>query len=241
MDLEHQLRNNSEMIQHQYASYVYNLCECLIHKGITVAQLRTCLSNLLPANINTQIQEADTPNRIFDTVSKCASFFHYHIFQRIQDEFCEPSDCERKPQLKYSEHFKDFINLHKISEFLDTNPQLKIKDAGSEELVFKIDDIQMSDKLVKVVDLQHAIANILKVKPSELQLVKIEDGCILVKFLISAAVADTILKLSACQKEEFQKLLILSLKCGNYELVFSNVKYSGKNNINFGKEQLGTL
>ena len=226
MDLEHQLQNNSDKIQDQYASYVYNLCECLIDKGITVAQLRTRLSNQLSAN---HIKEADTPNKIFDIVSEYASFFHHHIFQSIQDEFCEASDCERRPQLKYSERFKNFINLHKISEFLDTNPQLKSKYTGSKELIFKIDDIQMSDKLVKVVDLKHDIANILKVKPSELQLVKIEDGCILVKFLISAAVADTILKLSACQEKEFQKLLILSLKCGSYELVFSNVN-SGKNN-----------
>ena len=223
MDLEHQLQNNSDKIQDQYASYVYNLCECLIHKGITVAQLRTRLSNLLPAKINTQIQETDTLNKIFDIVSKSASFFHYHIFQRIQDEFCEASDCERKPQLKYSEHFKDFINLHKISEFLDTNPQLKIKYTGSEELVFKIDDIQMSDKLVKVVDLQHAIARILKVKPSELQLVNIEKGCVLVTFLSSAAVAESISKLSADQKKELQELSILSIKCGdNYELPLSS-------------------
>ena len=228
MDLEHQLQNNSDKIQDQYASYVYNLCECLIHKGITVVQLRTRLSNLLPAKINTQIQNADTPNKIFDIVSKCASFFHYHIFQRLQDEFCEASDSESKPQLKYSEHFKNFINLHKISEFLDMNPQLKIKYTGSEELVFKIDDIQMSDKLVKVVDLLHAIARILKVKPSELQLVNIEKGCVLVTFLSSAAVAETIPELLADQKKEFQELSIISIyiKCGdNYVPDFSGENY----------------
>ena len=230
MDLEHQLRNNSDKIQDQYASYVYNLCECLIHKGITVAQLRTRLSNLLPAKIKNKLQDTDTLNKVFDLVGdECASFFHYDIFQRIQNEFCEASDCESNPKLKYSEHFKAFVNLHKISEFFDTNPQLKMIHTGSEELILKIADIQMSDKLVKVVDLQHAIANILKVKPSELQLINIEDGCILVTFYISAAVAETIPTLSAEQKEGFQELSIISLKCGNYELVLSKMSYSGKN------------
>ena len=232
MDLQHQLQNNSDEIQAKYASYVLNLCKCLIHKKVTVTELCTFLSRLpfqcgLPG-IKAKLREADTLYKIFDLVGdECASFFHYDVFQRIQNEFCTASDCESNPKLKYSEHFKAFINLHKISEFLDTNPQLKLEFTGHEKLVFKIDNIQMSDKLVTVVELRRAIANILKVKPSELRFVNIEDGCIVVTFLISAAMAATILRLSANQMEELQKLSVLFLKCGDYELVLSGASYAG--------------
>ena len=209
-----------------------NLCNCLIHKKVTVVELRIFLSNLpfqcgLP-EIQDKLQEADTLYKIFHLVgAECASFFHYDIFQCIQNEFCEASDCESNPKLKYSEHFKAFINLHKISEFFDTNPQLKMEYTGHEKLVFKIDSIQMSDKLVRVVELRHAVAKILKVKSSELRFVNIEGGCMLVTFLTSAAVAKTIPELSADQKEEFQKLSILYIKCGDYSLVLPDMSYAG--------------
>ena len=232
MDLQHQLQNNSDEIQGKYASYVYNLCKCLIHKKVTVVELRTFLSRLpfqrgLPG-IKAKLQESETLHEIFDLVGdECASFFRYDIFQHIQNEFCTASDCESNQSLKYSEHFKAFVNLHKISEFLEINPQLKMEFTGHEKLVFKIDNIQMSDKLVKVFELRRAIANILKVKPSELRFVKIRDGCIVVTFLISAAMAATIPRLSPNQKEELQKLSVLSLKCGDYELVLSGASYAG--------------
>jgi hypothetical protein len=129
----------------------------------------------------------------------------------------------KNPNLKYPEYFKDFVNLHKISEFFGLNPDLEPRfKANSEELVFKIDDIQMCDKLIKVVDLQRAIAKTLKTKPSALQLVSIEEGCILVKFLISTALKGTLTELSPHQKEELRKLSILSLSCGDYELDLSD-------------------
>jgi hypothetical protein len=125
--------------------------------------------------------------------------------------------------LKYPEYFKDFVNLHKISEFFGLNPDLEPRfKVDSDVLVLKIDRIQMCDKVIEVVDLQRAIAKTLKTKPSALQLIRIEEGCILMKFLISAALKSTLIKLSPHQKNELQRLSIVSLRCGEYKLDLSN-------------------
>lgn len=121
--------------------------------------------------------------------------------------------------MKYPEHFKIFINLHKISEFFESNPKLRGKYSGASELVFKIENIEMSDKLCKIVNLRYAMAAILKQKPSKLELVSVEKGCLLVAFLIPTAVAEVIFAademLSTNQIKELRSLSILWLKCGD--------------------------
>jgi hypothetical protein len=92
----------------------------------------------------------------------------------------------------------------------------------SKELILKVDNIQMADKLVKVVDLEHAIADALETTPSALQLVSVEEGCVLLKFLISTATKSALTKLTLYQHHQ---LSIISLKCGDYEL---NLGHSGE-------------
>jgi hypothetical protein len=221
MDLEFVLRENSDKIQRQYALFVYDLCEYLKEQGTTPTQLRTFVQCQPLSGRAHGLEEADTLNRIIDLIGdQCASFFHYHIYQSIQDQFC--TDTEN-PNLKYSEHFKAYINLHKISEFFSINPKLTSRhSAGSEELVLKVGNLQMCDKLVKAVDLQCAVAMVLRKMPSELQLISIEGGCVVLKFLISTAVRSTLTELSSDQKKELQELSILFLKCGDYKLELSS-------------------
>jgi hypothetical protein len=215
MDVEHQLHINSDWIRNEYATYVFNLCECLKGKNITVEQLRTwVLLRNLPG-INDRLKEAHTLNSIFDMISECASFFNYYIYQAIQDKFCSDSDY---PQLNYSEHFKAFINLSKISEFFDLNPKLKVMHGNSKKLVLKVDNIQISGKVVEIVNIQHGMARILGVKPSALRLVNAEGGCVLLTFLVPEAVAEAALAPSEHQKREYQRLSIQSLTCGDQEL-----------------------
>jgi hypothetical protein len=218
-DLEFTLCENSNKIQKQYASYVYNLCECLKRQGITTTQLYTFVQRQpLPGKIH-GLKEAATLNDIFDLIGdQCASFFHYDVYQSIQDEFC--SDTEN-PNLKYSERFKAFINLHKISEFFSINPKLRLRYSAGSELALKVGNIQMSDKIVKAVDLKHTIAKTLKRMPSEIQLVTIEDGCVVMKFLVSTAIRSALTELSLDQKKDLQHLSILFLECGDYRLDLS--------------------
>lgn len=233
MDLEHQLQCNFNEIHERYASFVYCLCECLKQKEITVKQLRTFILRLPPqcglSGIKARLEAADSLNAIFDLIGdECASFFHYDIFQSMKKEFCTASDCEN-PKLMYSEHFKKYVELHKISKFLCINSNLKTKYTdASKELTFKIDNIRMCDKLGKIVALRQAIATILNVKPSALRLVGIEEGCMVVTFLTPTAVAECIffaygnmLKISEKQKQDFQSLSVLWLKYGSFEFDFT--------------------
>jgi hypothetical protein len=219
MDLNFQLRENSNKIQEQYASYVYDLCECLKKKRVTPDQLCTfVLHQSLPREIK-GIEEATTLNKIFNLIGgQCASFFHYDIYQSIQKRFCSNSKLNN-----YSEHFKNFVNRHKISEFFGINPKLKtMYNVSSEELVLKVGDIEMYDKLIKAVDFQHALAKALDKYPSELQFISVEEGCVLMKFLISAGVKSTLTRLSPQQKEELKELSITYLLCGDFKLDLSH-------------------
>jgi hypothetical protein len=196
---------------------VYDLCGCLKKQGITATQLCTFLQHQTLPEIH-GLKEAATLNEIFDLIGNhCASFFNYDVYQSIQDRFC--TDTEN-PNLKYSERFKAFINQHKISEFFIINPKLGLRlySACSEELALKVGNIRMSDKLVKAVDLKHAVAKTLKRMPSELQLVSFEEGCVVVKLLVSTAVKSTITELSLDQKKDLQGLSIQFLECGDYRL-----------------------
>jgi hypothetical protein len=225
MDLEYVLQKNSDKIQEQYASYVYHLCERLKDKKITVEQLRTFLIRLPHqcglSKIKSKLERTEnTLNSIFDLIGdECASFFHYDIFQSIQKEYCTAEDCEN-PKMKYSKHFKDYVSLHKITEFFKINPKLKTKYTTDEsrELTFKIENIDMSDKLGKIVNVRKAIAAILDTIPSALRLINIEEGCILVTFLIPTALAEVVYRTSAHQREQLRSLSVLRLRCGDYLL-----------------------
>jgi hypothetical protein len=219
-DLTFQLENNRDRIKKQYASYVCDLCECLKKNKVTPDQLCTfVVHQSLPQEIK-GIEEAKTLNKIFNLIGvQCASFFHYDIYQSIQTQFCP------KSKLNYSKHFEEFVELHRIFEFFLINPKLKTVYNASSELVLKIGDIEMYDKLAKAVKLQRALAKALGKYPSELQFISIEEGCVLVKFLISPGVRSTLTRLSPQQKRKLEELSITFLQCGHYKL---DLSHSGK-------------
>ena len=237
MDLKHQLKLKNHAIQVKYATFVIRLCECVKEKGIDIKDLRTFLLRLpalesddldpgLLSHVKNKLEEADSINRIFDLIGdNCASFIHYDIFQFIMEEYCTDPDS-KDPKLNYSEHFRDYISRHKISEFFDINSRLKEKFSDdSKELVFKVDNIKMSSKVITVENLRHAIAENLGIKPSTLKLVNVEEGCVVITFLIPHVIAKIIFapgeKLHERQATQFRSLSIQWLKCGAYEVAFT--------------------
>lgn len=93
--------------------------------------------------------------------------------------------------LKYPEDLIDYIHKHKISEFLSINPRLETVPDSLKKLTLQF-DVKGASKIAKVCNLKRAIAGILKLNPSALQLVDIEKGCVVVTFLIPTEVADYI-------------------------------------------------
>ena len=181
------------------------------------------------AHARDSLQKADTITDIFLVLSKeCTSFLNCEIFFSLMRQYEILPDCDK---LDYSTRLKEYIDKHKISEFIKINPKLQQHTKGSEEFKIKL-DIKKTSKLSKLLDLQDRIAAILKVDPAALRLLSIEDGCLVATFLISTELACVIFtgekEFAAEEIQEFQALFILWLECNHHKFVFETGR-KGKN------------
>ena len=227
-DVEMQLELNLEEIQQRYALFVFSLCQSVIQKGMTVKDLSLYLMNLpalecnddkekhkLLAGVKAKLQDASTIHEIFSLLSQeCASFLNYGVFQSILDD--HKISTGNSDELNYSKHLKDYLERHRISEFVELNPKLeKFNSNASKKLILKF-NISLSSRVTRVFNLKKAVAKILRLKPSALQLVGVEEGCVVVTFLIPSFVTMLITE----QVQEFKELPVLWLKCGDQEFHF---------------------
>ncbi len=237
MDLEFILERNIEEIIKKYASYVD--CILAIMKGVSPEDLRSYLLSLsassksfngqklsLMSDKKLELKEKNTINDIFDFLTtESASFLNYDIFETIMKKYRIVEDRE---DLKYHDHLRAYIEKHKIIEFVKINPLLKEKD-GSTRVTLKY-DIEITCSLAKVNDLKKFIAKILNLHPSTLQIVDIEEGCVVVTFLIPATVADAIFTpdtvFTPQQEEELQAASVLQLECNGYTFNFEKEAHS---------------
>ena len=169
--------------------------------------------------MKTKLRQAKSIHDIVISLQEdCATFLHHDVFHSIQKQY----KIAVSEELNYPEHFKAYINKHKLSEFVAINPKLAKFPATSEKLVLKF-NIPHTSRVAKVIDLKVAIAKILHLKPSALELVSADKGCVEVTFLVSSFVAAFILKeLSSKSKiEEFQALPVVWLNCGSHHFDFN--------------------
>ena len=236
-----ELRHNLEEIRNRYSSYVSHIYES-IKDTVSVKSLRVYLLDLsaldcnnsedaeqykLLSELRPKLYKAKSIDRIVNLLQENVSYCRYDVFHLIQKHYEVPVSEE----LNYPEHFKAYINKHKLSEFIATNPKLEKIPATSEKLILKF-NIPHTSRVAKVINLKDAIAKILHLKPSALQLLNIDKGCVEVTFLIPSNVADFVFKkLSLKQKEELQVLPVIWLKCRHYN-------FNWKENITNSEEKM---
>lgn len=132
-----------------------------------------------------ELKQTKTVSDIFNfLVTECSSFLNCDIFFDMMKKFEIAEDQE---DLEYHKHLKDYIESHKISEFVKINPLLKDKK-GYKELTLKY-DIEYTCNLAKVTELKYSIADILNILPAAVHIVDVSEGCIIVTFLIPSSVA----------------------------------------------------
>ncbi len=234
----------------KYGSYVDTLRAIIEEKGVSPEALQSYLLTLsatsesykgqkltLLSDKETELEKCQTITAIFKfLITKCASFLNYEVFQSILEHYKVVEDQEI---LQYRKKLHAYIYKHKISEFVKINPLLKHRN-GSKELTLKY-DIETTCNLAKVGELTKLIAEILDLSPSALHIVDIEDGCVVVTFLIPASVADAIFTpntvFTSQQEGELQAASVLWLKCNGYTLDFTEVKSIGTNTYNPGNQQ----
>lgn len=234
-DLASVLEANRKKIVVRYASYL-RCIRRFIEEKISVSELRSYLLSLeafdsesdcnvqqkLLSGMRAELEKASTIHQMFDLVTKeCASFLNFEIFQCIVEEY----DIDHGQEaLKYSEHLHDYVEKHKISEFVAINPKLLESTENSEELVLKL-DIDTMRQLTRITDLQKVVSRILNLLPSALRLYSIEDGCVVVTFHLPKLVADKIFskskQFSQKEKEEFCSLFVSWLSYGGRKFIFN--------------------
>ena len=238
MDLKFVLEQNLKAITRKFASYVDCVRTCIEEKGVTPEALSSFLMSLsafsssykgeklaLMSERKSELKQANTIIDIFDLlITEYSSFLNYDIFQDLLAKYKIKE--EDREELKYHEHLKEYIEKHKVSEFVKINPLLKDK-VGFKELTLKY-DIKYTSTLAKVVELKKFIAEIMDLNPSALHIVDIEEGCVVVTFLIPASVADAIFTpdtvFTPQQRRELGEASVLWLKCNGLTFDFRKGK-----------------
>lgn len=244
-ELERVLHRQLQDIVTKYAVYVDCLRVAVVEKKVTVNDLVSYLLSLpatslsrngqnltLLFNRETELKKRNTITEIFNILTtKCASFLNYGIFQFILKHY-EINDASE--ELQYPKHLKAYINRHKVSEFAKINPLLKPKN-GSKELIVKF-DIETTCRLAKITDLRTCIANIMEISSLALEIIDIQEGCVVVCFFIPAHIADALFtpntEFTTQQEEEFRAASVLWLKCNGCTFHFQREPHDGTNNSN---------
>lgn len=228
--MKQQLEFNLQAIRKRYASFVSCIFNFVYDRDVSVEKMRIYLLGLpalecedhsekskLLFGIKHLLMEAVTLSNIFEVLLEgCGSFLNYEIFQSIMDHYnVSPASDKEADALNYSEHLKAYLDIHKLSEFIELNPRLEKITDSSKKLILKF-DITLPTSVTKVFDIKKVVAKILHLRSLALRLVGIEEGCVLVTFLIPPFVPD----LTSEQIQEFQTLSVSWLKCGDQEFDF---------------------
>ena len=212
IDLHYQLRKNLETIKTQFASYVSEIYGRIDDKQINLSKIKQFLEHQL----NSDLEQANSLDDIFRLLRKrdktSFHFLNYHIYESLQKNFLPEEENEA---FNYPDLLKAYANKHRLSEFLEINPKLEEINTSGNILHIKF-DIQASDKLGKVLELQESLAAVLEVRPSELQILNIEQGCVMVTFLIPAHVAKVAFQhVTEFTPEQLLKLSVKWIKIGD--------------------------
>ena len=240
-DLEHQLKLEQKWVKNRYASFVSCLCNCLEVKRVKVVDLRTfilCLPTFKHdpmkkledplSDVKDKLQGADTINKIIDLLigHNCVSFVHYDIFESILENFC--SDIKHE-KLNYAECLKCYVKKLKISELAMIIPEMKGTEIDTSKTLSLKVDTSLNSEFTTIVELESFVAEILGIMPSQLQLLTIDKGCVIVTFLLPAVITviDQFKTLTDKQRKVLESLSVLWLKYyhGTYTLDF---RHKGK-------------
>ena len=222
MDLQYQLKECRDKITTQFAAYVSKIYGRIKANQIDLSEIIHFLENKLDSDL----EGANSLDDVFRLLRRRAktsfNFLNYRIYEFLRDTFIPE---EKDEALNYPYYLKDYANKHKLSEFLEINPKLKeIINTSKNILQIKF-NTQESDKLIKVLELQQSLAPLLEVKPSALQILNIEQGCVIVTFLIPPRAAKVAFQhVREFTPEQLSRLSVKWIKLGDSERVSTEGK-----------------
>ena len=214
------------------------VCECVRNTGATAEQLRTFLLNLpafspsedtkrhckLFPGSKIDYEEADSVYTLFGVISlEYASYLSYDLFQVILDGYCSEGECD-SVKLKYPSHLKEYIEQHKILEFVEVNPELERCTDASKRVEVET-GIKSTSSIERLMQLRNDIAAILDLEPYVLRLHRIDDSQMIVGYLIPTLVAEAVFadgRKWLERRERFRSSSVRWLKCEDLVLNFED-------------------
>ena len=223
MDLRYLLKKYHDKITTQFASYVSEIYGRIEAKQIDLNKIKQFLENKLDSDLD-EANSLDDIFRLLRRRSKASlNFLNYGIYESLRDKFIPE---EKDESLNYPDYLKAYANKHRLSEVFKIIPKLKEIDISTSNNILNIKfDIKASDKLINVLELQESLALLLEIMPSDLQILNIEQGCVIVTFLIPPRAAEVAFQhVREFTPEQLSRLSVKWIKLGDSEIVSNERK-----------------
>ena len=227
MDLKQQLQLSVRDVMNHYASLVADVCSSLIDNHISAQVLSSFLLSLpafkdnrgeetglvLMSGIRDQLESAVTIYQVINALSSDhASFLNCDIYKIIVKEFGTEKDHEDLS--RYLEQLQDFIKRNKLIEFIELGSSFGRASSIEDKLMFKL-DVDMTMRISQLLELRHSLAAVLGLWGSTFRLLKVEEGCVIVTFLVYGVIAHEVfnnVKFTAKQVQDFRALSVVWIK-----------------------------
>ena len=197
--LESRLLRETKKMVGLFATFEMSVIASLESKNISVSKLKTFTGNfvmLLGSKEDIErLERSANLDDIFFALHPFKSFFNYEVVEKIVEHFGSDED---KQQMK--EYVSQFNNFCERSVFEVPPNIFHDSDPKPGDKVFSVKLTKEGHALLgDVVAMREKLADILKIEVFALQLCCITDGCVCLRFLISALVAEKIFPLSQSQ------------------------------------------
>ena len=151
-------------------------------------------------NHDKELAAAKEIDDILLILTPCFSDFNYELIEVIIDVHGADKDKENMQQ-----YHIDFSEYSKKMPCIEFHEQYSSNDSKRTKIKFKLDYNLNQLKLYDVKHIQRRIAQILNLRPSVLYIHSINDGCMVIMFLIPTFFIDCLMDLIANHKSALQK------------------------------------
>ena len=199
IDLEQRLISDTRKMGTKFADFTMFLEKSLKAQKIPLEEVASCVlslqafseddgQKLLEKKDKEAIQQAESVSKIFMALYPYISFFNYEIMEHLVKHHGSPDDHKR-----LNEYLSDFNTFCQRSVF-EVPPNIYSSKSRTDCKVFAVKCTErVATTLEGVQGVKVKIADILGLRASTLQLCSVLKGCMELRFLISTAVADSIL------------------------------------------------
>ena len=227
-----------------YASFVFSICTS-VKSRISAQALSSYLLGLpafknsensedekdlvLLCGVRERLEQAVTVNSVINALSvDHASFVNCDIFKCIVEEF----GLERDRELlrRYMEHLQDYMDRHKLTEYMWLNPSFgRVADASG-KLVVRL-DVAPTMRISQLLEVRTCLAGVVGLWGTAFRLYDVEEGSIIVTFLVPTLIAERVFSNASFtpqQAQEFRDLSVMSIQyC---DMVYDFTERTGNGN-----------